>query len=1040
MLPKFFINRPIVAMVISILTIILGVISLLRLPISQYPDIVPPAIQVVTNFTGADGNDVANSVASPIEKEMAGVDNMEYMYSTSTNTGSYTLNVIFKTGTDANIDQVLAQMRNGQANAKLPPEVINSGVTVKKSPSAPLMLVALYSTSELCDNVYLANYANLNLVDEIKRIYGVGDVNVFGSGQYAMRIWLKPDKLASLNITVDEIANAIKGSNRINPSGAVGGRPSPIGQDFTFTVRTKGRLESKEEFENIIVRSDNNGVVRIKNIARCELDAQNYVTEAFNNGRPSAVMGIYQAPGTNAIATVDGVTKRMEELAKAMPDDVKYNIPLDTTLSVRQGIKEIQATLLEALGLVILVVFVFLQGWRATLIPAIAVPVSIIGTFAVFPLLGFSINTIALLGMVLAIGLVVDDAIVVVENVEHHMEHGLSPKEASIKAMEEITGPVIAISIVLSAVFLPPLFLDGITGTLFQQFAVTIAISVLISAFNALSLSPALSAMLLKPKDANNRGPLSAFYNWFNKVFGRVTDGFVGICGYLIRKMIVSFVILGIAVAGIWVIGGKVPGGFLPEEDQGYVYAGLMLPPTASLDRTVEATKFAEKLIMEIPGVEYVTTINGFNMVTGVNTSNSAFFYISLKPWDERKDPSMHANGIVAAISTKLHEKVPHGAGYCFPPPAISGIGNAGGVTMVLEDRVGAGQEKLAEASQTFIAALRQRPEILNVNPGLDISVPQIRLKYDDDKLIRQGCIPDKVKQTLQCYLGGTFVNYFNAFNQQWQVFMQADSKLRSQPEDILNYYVPNREGKMVPVSTFASIEPSSGSDFIMRFNQYTGNQLSIMPKPGYSSAQVMKAIESVYDELKLDGIGMDYKDMSYQEKKAQQGVPIWLTFALSALFVFLILAAQYESWALPVSVLATVPVAVTGAYAALYFAKLDFNLYAEIGLVMLIGLAAKNAILIVEFAKEKSEAGVATFEASVEAARLRLRPILMTSFAFILGCVPLVLSSGAGSLARQIIGWTVIGGMLTATLIGTLLIPASYYLVERLRGGKKSN
>ncbi|WP_433973448.1 efflux RND transporter permease subunit [Tunturiibacter lichenicola] len=1028
---KFFINRPIVAIVISILMVLAGIVSMLSLPTSQFPNIADPQIQVIGNYTGADAQTVAQSVATPIEQQMSGVDNMNYMYSLNASNGQMTLTVDFNIDTVASTDQILTQMRASQANSQLPSAVINQGITVQKSTAAPLMLIDLTSPNNSYDNIFLANYATINLNDALTRVPGVASVSVFGAGQYAMRCWVDPDKLASLNITVPEIINAIQAQNNVNPAGQIGGNPAPLGQQFTYTVRAPGRLPSAEEFGEIIVRAKSGeGILRLKDVARVELGAQNYNMIGRLNGKPAALVAIYQAPGANAVATAAGVRALMQESKTRFPQDLDYIVALDTTLAVTAGIKEIEHTLFEALVLVIIVVYIFLQGWRATLIPLLAVPVSLVGTFMIFPLLGFSINTLSLFGLVLAIGLVVDDAIVVVEAVEHHIEHGMTPHDATIKAMEEVGGPVVAIALILGAVFIPTAFIPGITGRLYQQFAVTIAVSVAFSAFNALTLSPALSAMLLRPRK-ESRGPLGAFFRWFNRVFGRVTDGYVSACRHFIHKAGFAFLLLLVFTVGAGYFGNKTPGGFLPDEDQGYMYGGLQLPNASSLERTSNASKVVEKIMMDTPGVQYVSTVIGYSMLSGVNTTYSSFFFVSFKNWDERKTVEESYLGIKRHLMGAL-SRVTAGIAFAFPPPAIPGVGTSGGFTFILEDRSGSPIEFLAKNAEVFMAEARKRPELAGVMTTALFGVPQVGITVDQEKVLTQQVSLANVYQTLQTFMGGSLVNYFNRFGRQWQVYVQAESSYRTSVDNLGKFYVTNATQQMVPLSTLTGNGPRSGPEFIMKYNQFQCVQINGSAAPGYSSTEAIAALQDVFKKTMPSQMGFDYSGMSFQEVKAAQGVKPIVVFGLSFFIVFLIMAAQYESWTLPLSVLLGVPIAVFGAFAALYLRRLDNNVYAQIGLVMLIGLSAKNAILIVEFAKAEYEGGKSLIDAALSGAKLRLRPILMTAFAFILGCVPLWRASGAGAISRQVLGTVVIGGMLAASLLAIFFIPVSFDVIER--------
>jgi HAE1 family hydrophobic/amphiphilic exporter-1 len=1032
---EFFVRRPIVAMVIAILMTLIGAVCILVLPISQYPQIAPPEVQIQTHYTGADALTIEQSVAAPIEQQMSGVDNMNYMYSVNANSGDIRLIVDFDVATDPNIDHVLTQLRVSQAQSQLPADVNNYGITVKKSTTAPLMLLALYSPKGTYDGTFLANYAYINLVDQLTRIPGIGNVAVFGAGQYAMRLWVKPDQLAKLGITVPDIISAVQKQNTVNPAGQVGSEPIPSGQKFTYTVRAQGRLQTPEEFGEIVVRANPDGsFVRVKDIARIELGAQTYNVKGRLNGQPSAIIACYQLPGTNAVKAAQGVRKLMAEAKQRFPGDIDSTVALDQTLAVTEGMQEIVKTLLEALALVVLVVFIFLQGWRATLIPLCAVPVSLVGTFVLFPLFGFSINTLSLFGLVLAIGLVVDDAIVVVEAVERHIEEGMNPREATLQAMREVSGPVIGIALVLSAVFIPTAFLPGITGRLYQQFALTIAISVFFSAFNALSLSPALSSILLRPRK-KVRGPLGWFYDRFNRIFGSATHGYVNWSHIAIRKAVLSFALLIVLAVGAGFFGSKLPSSFLPEEDQGYMYIALQLPDAASLQRTDQVCREIEDFLSKTAGVQNTTSVIGFSLLSLVYDTYHAFFFVQFKPWSERTKPEEQYEAIKARLNKYL-SSLSEGIAFAFPPPAIPGVGTSGGFTFVLEDRAGKDVPFLAQNMQTFLAAARKRPELGTLIPTFQPNVPQVFVNVDRDKVIKQGIDLTSVYQTLQTFMGGFFVNYFNRFGRTWQTYIEAEGDYRTDAKNVGQFFVRNANGDPVPLDAISTIKNIAGPEFTLRYNEYRAAQINGAAAPGYSSNQAIKALEETFAQTMPNEMGYDYLGISFQEKKAQQGVSPATVFGMSLLFVFLILAALYESWSLPFSVLLGTPVAVFGAFLTLWLRGMQNNVYAQIGLVMLIGLAAKNAILIVEFAKDEYDKGKPLLDAALEGARLRLRPILMTSFAFIFGCLPLWFASGSGAVARRVLGSTVIGGMIAASGIAIFLIPVTFYVIERWFAG----
>jgi HAE1 family hydrophobic/amphiphilic exporter-1 len=1053
---SFFIRRPIVAIVIAILTVIVGAIAIALLPIAQFPNIAPPEIWLQANYPGADAKTLEQSVATPIEQQVTGVDNMEYMYSVNTTNGSQTsLLVDFDLKTDPNMDLILTQSRQQLANGQLPPEVTSYGITLRKSATAPFLLVGLYSPHGTRDAAFLSNYAYINLNDPIGRSYGVGRSEVFGAGQYAMRLWIKPDQLAKLGITVTDITNSIQAQSKVNPAGQVGGEPASGNQQYTYALLAQGRLTSPEEFGSIVVReAPNGGIVRVKDVARVELGQQDYSTISRLNGKPSAIIAIYQLPGSNALQTAEGVRKLMSRMKERFPEDVDYAISLDQTLPVTEGMRDVVETLVIAILLVIFVVYLFLQDWRATLIPMLAVPVSLVGTFALFPLFGFSINTLSMLGLVLAIGLVVDDAIVVVEGVQRHIEEGLAPKDAALKAMKELSGPVVGIALVLASVFVPTAFIPGITGRLYQQFAMTIAISVMLSAFNALTLSPALAGLLLRPKPEEGtykrRGPLGKFFDVFNRYWESSTNGFVRWSHAVIHKGALVLVLLAGFGLGAFFFGSRLPSSFMPDEDQGYIYVSMQLPIAASMERTSAAAKQVEAVLANTPGVQYTTTVVGFNLLSFAHTSYNSFFFVTLKPWDERKSRAEQYQEIKNRLNQEL-SRLPVGTVFSFSPPAVPGVGTSGGFQFVLEDRSGKDVEFLSDNLNKFLAAARKRPEIGFVTSTFIPSVPEEYINVDRDKVLKQGVAINDVYQTIQAFMGGLFVNYFNEFGRTWQVYVEAEAPYRSNTQDLGQFYVRNSQGQNVPLSALANFETRYGPEFTLRYNEYRSAAIIGSAAPGYSSEQATAALEDVFKQTMPHEMGFDYMGMSYQEQKARQGVPAWAIFGLSLLFVFLVLAALYESWSLPWSVLLSTPVAVFGALVALwlrrvvlgwflppYMVQMENDVYTQIGLVMLIGLGAKNSILIVAFAKEEYERGRPLVEAALDGARLRFRPLMMTALAFIVGCVPLWIASGAGAIARQIIGTTVIGGMLAETFIGRFFVPAIFYVVEKFSGAEK--
>jgi hydrophobe/amphiphile efflux-1 (HAE1) family protein/NodT family efflux transporter outer membrane factor (OMF) lipoprotein len=1039
----FFVRRPTVAIVLSIVLTIFGLVTLKSLPISQYPNVVPPGVQINASYPGANAMAVEQSVTTPLEQQLNGVENMLYMRSVNANDGTTSIRVDFEVGTNLDMANVLVQNRVAQAQASLPDAVKRLGVTVKKSLSFPLLLVTLRSPNGSYDNSFLNNYATINIVDAIARINGVGQVTQFGGSDYAMRVWIKPDQLAKLGVTVNEVTQAISQQNVLAPAGQLGGAPAPPGTEFSYVMRTKDRLQSAEDFGKIVIKSDPTvgSLIRLRDVARIELGTQLYNSTARFNGASAAVLSIYQVPGSNALQVAQAVRKTLDDLSARFPEDIEYVVSLDTTKAVTAGIDEIVHTLRDAVILVVLVVFLFLQSWRATLIPILVVPVSLIATFAVFPLLGFSVNVLSLLGLVLAIGIVVDDAIVVVEAVMHHMEHGLSPRQATNKAMREVAGPVVAIALILCAVFVPVVFMGGISGLFYQQFAVTIAVSVLFSALGALTLTPALCAMLLR-KSEPARGPLGALFRGFNSVFDRFTGVYVGTAGFVTRKLIRGVILFAVVVGGAFVCGRALPSGFIPEEDQGYILANMQLPDAASLERTTKGSKTVEQIILETPGVESVTTVDGFSLLTSSYSSNNTFFFIWLKPWDERPGLANSSFAIIRRLNARLASEFQQGVAMAFGPPAIPGLGNGSGFSMMLQDRGGNSPEYLEQNARAFVQAALKRPEVAGATTLYRASVPQLFADIDEEKAMAAGVSMADVNATLGTLLGGSYVNDFNRFGRLYKVYLQAEAEYRDQSEDLRTYYVRNKNGEMVSLGTLLATRPTSGPEFTNRFNLYRSAEVIGGSAPGYSSAQTLQALKQVAQEVLPPDMGYDWNAMSYQEERAA-GTGAFV-FALGMLFVFLILAAQYESWGLPFSVLLATPCAVFGALLGIVVCRqlspgyLN-NIFAQIGMLTLVGLSAKNAILIVEFARAKVAEGVPLLDAALEAAKLRFRPILMTAFAFILGVVPLVVAQGAGAMGRKVMGISVFSGMLMATVVGVVLVPMLFVLVERVSGRLRS-
>jgi hydrophobe/amphiphile efflux-1 (HAE1) family protein len=1033
---EFFIRRPIVAIVIAILTVLLGAYSLLRLSFEQYPFLAPPTIRVTANYPGASAVAVEQSVATPIEQEVNGVDRMIYMKSSNTSDGRMLLDVNFEVGVDQDTANVLTQNRVSSAQARLPQEVVAQGVTVKKQSPSILMLISLSSPGGSYDANFLINYASINLRDQILRIPGIAQVDLFGGTDYGLRIWLRPDKLAKLGLTPSDVISAIKEQNLQAPAGRIGQAPTPADQAFTYTVSAPGRLVTAEEFENIIIREAATGTpVRIRDVGRAELGSQDYNSFGRLNGKPSGAMAVYLLPGANQLKAAETIYKTMATAKSLFPPDLDYTIVYDTTPAVQASIHEIVKTFVEALILVTLVVFIFLQNLRATIIPLLTVPVSIVGTFIFFPLLGFSVNTLSMFGLVLAIGIVVDDAIVVVEAVMHHIEQGMAPREATVQAMKEVSAPVIGIALILSAVFVPVAFLGGLTGQMYQQFALTIAISVLLSAFSALSLSPALAAMLLKPARAP-RGPLGVFFRGFNRVFDTATKGYVGVARLLIRRAVVTILIVGVVVVGVGLLGRALPAGFIPDEDQGLFGVNVQLPAAASLERTSAVLRKIEEILAKVEGVESYQTIGGYGAVTSTYQPNFGSIFVRLKPWEERHSESLKVFGIMRRMQREL-AAIPEAIAFPFNIPTISGFGASSGFNFLLQDRSGTlSVDQLGAQTRAFLAAGRERPEFASLFTAFDPTYPQVKVELDREKARTLGVPVNEVFQAMSAAMGGTYVNDFNRFGRLYRVYVQADADYRRKPGDIGDVYVRSKTtDTMIPLSTLVTIKSETGTEITTRFNLLRSVEINGAPARGVSSGQALAALEEVFRQTMPKEMGFAYSSLSYQEKIAPPATP---TFVLAIVFVFLLLAAMYESWRLPWAVLLGSPLVALGAFFGVWLTGYDNNVYVQIGLIMLVGLAAKNAILIVEFAKAKHEEGQSVEEAALESARLRFRPILMTAFAFILGVVPLMLASGAGAGAQNVMGTAVFWGMLVATALGVFLIPGNFAFVEGL--GRKGS
>ncbi len=1034
---NFFVHRPIVAMVIAIVIVIVGFISLLGLPIEQYPNLTPPIVQVRATYTGANAINVEESVATPLEQQINGVDNMIYMKSTNANDGTMNIEVSFDVGTDPDMNTVLTQNRVSAASAKLPSSVTKMGVTTQKSLPNILMLVTLTSDGRY-DKDFLGNYALINIKDQLARIKGIGRVDVLGASDYSMRIWVKPDRLAQMGLTVPEIIKAINEQNVIVPGGKFGAEPAPPGTEFTYTVRLPDRFNSPEAFGEIVVRTLPDGSqIKLKDIATINLGVETYNMIPRLNGETAAIIALYQAPGSNAVELAATIRENMEQLSKGFPESIKYEVSMDTTKAIDAGIKDIVVTLIIALILVILVVFIFIQDWRATLIPTLAIPVSLIGAFIFFPGLGFTINVLSLLGLVLAIGIVVDDAIVVVEAVQVNIAKGMNAKEATLEAMRKVTAPVIATTLVLVAVFIPVAGMAGITGLLYQQFAITIVVSVIVSSVNALTLSPALCSILLKePKPY--KGPLGWFFGKFNNGMDKTTESYMSFANVVSRKIKrgVIFIVIMTIAAGIF--GYMVPGGFIPEEDMGYFFVNVQLPDAASIQRSDVVTKKVEQILLDFDEVEYVTTATGYSILSGAMTSNTGFLFISLKNWSERKHT---AKQLINMVNKKLYQEIKSADAFAFGPPAIPGLGNGSGFSIMIQDKAGNTPDYLAKNTMKFIKAANERPEIEKAFTTFKASVPQRYMDLDREKALKLGVNLNDLYTTVGAFMGGAYVNDFTRFGRLYKTYIQAEPQYRVDESQISNFFIKNNADKMVPLATLTTIKNIYGPDYTTRFNLYRSVEVTGGPAKGYTSDQARQALKEVAKETLPDDMGYSWNAMSFQEEKASGSLGIILTFSL--LFVFLILSAQYESWSLPFAILMGTPFAIFGALFALWAGRLisptfENNIFAQVSFVMLIGMAAKNAILIVEFANDEFKKGLSLFDAAIAAAKSRFRPILMTAFSFILGVFPLVIATGSGAEARKVMGMALLGGMTVATFLGVFLYPMLFVFIGKIAGYEK--